>query len=565
MDIIDSFINKNNKYEFIPLYGDASKKKFFEIKNNDKLLLLKITIEPGLYDEQFDQIKCDNSQYDYFKYSLEFLKNINNVPRVIASNNDLGIILMERVGNLRLKEYLDENIACTKYIYQAIDWLVRLNELSKIVDNKIMERKYGKNAMEKEIQMFIKWGLKYANNYDVLIFMQGINSLLSKLEPTELVYNHRDYQLRNIMVYNDQIYIIDTQDICIGPNYCDIATLLFNPNIIFTMEEKKSFAKYFHKNAKIQEPFEEFFLKISYYGLIRILKSYGRHCMYYIRDGRQPSMEMIEINRKLLNQMSTILEPNYIFDIINKYSIIPIILCAGKGSRMNNNKIPKPLCEINGKPMLFYILDNVVKLNPYQIIIVVGHQKEMIISKLKEYPYQNIIFVNQDEQLGTGHAVMQCQQTLQIFNGQLLILFGDKPLTSIRTLEKLAFDFFSKKWDAALVTYVGDTSWQQPGRIIRNSEGNIIEVYEDANKNYPANEFAGGIQMYNSVKLFNSIYQIENNNSKQEYYLADVIKIMYEKNYRIGTTIVEDKTELLNVNTKSDLENAIKILKHDIL
>lgn len=561
MDIIDSFIKQDQQFNFIEISADASKKKFFTIKNNKNILIMQITTLPGSCDEDFENGPGEYSQYFYFKHSFHFLEKIGNIPRIIATDNDRGLILLQHLGNIRLKDYLEMNPDCDKYIYDSMNWLIKLHQIN-FVDNILSERLYDLNAMRKEVERFIKWTLKYANNYDIFVFNNGIENILAQLKTRSIVYNHRDFHPRNIMIHDNKIYIIDTQDMCIGPNYCDLVSLLFNPNFLFSMNKRKKYIEYFHKMGKIHEPFDSFYKKIINYAVIRVLKSYGWHSQYFMRDMRWLSQEQIRNNQKTLQDLSKITGNNPVFDIINKHKIIPVILCAGLGIRMNQPAYPKTLCEINGRPMLFYILDAVVKLNPARIIIVVGHQKEMIIEKTREYPYKNIEFIVQPQAMGTGHAVMQCQKSLEKFNGQLLILFGDKPLITTNTLENLVIDFFKHNLDAGLLSYLSDYSHKQTGRIIRNSKKEITQIYEDVDEKYPSNEFAGGVQMYNSKKLFECIYHISNNNNKNEYYLGDVVSVMYNKKYLIGSTITNNNNELMNVNTKAELEYAKKLLNY---
>ncbi len=237
-----------------------------------------------------------------------------------------------------------------------------------------------------------------------------------------------------------------------------------------------------------------------------------------------------------------------------------IILAAGKGTRMKS-ELPKTLCEINAKPMLFYILDTVTKIEPQKIIIVVGHKSEMIINKLKEYPYKNIEFVYQNDALGTGDAVKQAEVVFKELNGTSLILFGDKPFISIDTINKLISEYNEKNLDACFISYKAELGYQKNGRIIRNGMGEIMRIQEDPNIKYPSDEYNAGIQLYNTKILFTYIKEITNNNAKNEYYLGDVIKIIKKNNYLIGNVLIDNRSELLNINTKEELYFAESKLK----
>ena len=117
---------------------------------------------------------------------------------------------------------------------------------------------------------------------------------------------------------------------------------------------------------------------------------------------------------------------------MNQSNTAIIILAAGKGTRMNSD-LPKVLHKVNDKSMLNIIIETSEKLNPNKIIVVVGYKKKMVIDSVTN---PNIKFVNQDEQLGTAHAIKQCLTELKNFEGKVLILSGDVPLIKKETLEK---------------------------------------------------------------------------------------------------------------------------------
>ena len=111
-----------------------------------------------------------------------------------------------------------------------------------------------------------------------------------------------------------------------------------------------------------------------------------------------------------------------------------IILAAGKGKRMNNPSLAKVMATLDGKPLIEHVLIEANKLLPEKIIIVVGHQKDNVIDYVQSLGFSNISFVEQKEQLGTGHAVNQARSELLNYDGDILILAGDVPLLSSETL-----------------------------------------------------------------------------------------------------------------------------------
>jgi bifunctional N-acetylglucosamine-1-phosphate-uridyltransferase/glucosamine-1-phosphate-acetyltransferase GlmU-like protein len=176
-----------------------------------------------------------------------------------------------------------------------------------------------------------------------------------------------------------------------------------------------------------------------------------------------------------------------------------IILAAGLGKRMKNPEKPKVMFEVNGKPMIQYVVELALKVDAHRIIPIVGHHREEIISFLTkiipELPspteggshetpkgsedVSNAVFdfAIQEEQLGTGHAVMQTEKLLKDFDGNVLILSGDVPLLSYETLENLITEHIENNYDATLLT----TAFKDPtgyGRIVRDANGEFIKIVE---------------------------------------------------------------------------------------
>lgn len=608
MDIVESFNNQpNSGYEFIKMMGDASKKEFFKIrhagtKNRDRLVV-KITKENGNYDEKFDTLDVHfHSQYDYFKHTFNLLSNsIGNVPKIIAWDDQNGVILMENVGKQRCKELVldlvSKGLDTTELYKKMIDWLIKLRDLSNSVPKEdiVKKRIFGKQSVKDEICTF-KYYMKLNEN-DSVQFDNCIDTILNELYgKDELTLCHRDYQVRNIMYHMNEIYVIDTQDMCLGPALYDLACLLYDSNVVLSDDVREYLARYYYLNTLSTEEsattfessdaqFEEFMNKLRLLGLLRVMKSHGVHSKYFIETGRKVSYSAIQNNNKILYELiadrtdrtdrtDCLSQPSLLLlrNIIYKYRVVPVILAAGKGSRMKS-ALPKTICEIRGKPMLFYILDQVVKLNPYKIVLVVGYKKDEIVEKLREYPLElNIEFVEQVQTLGTGHAVLQAKGALA--NASLdknpmtcstLVLYGDKPCISYDTLSKLITKHYSQNYDSTLLTYNDEPSFKRCGRIIRSQSGNILQMYEDEDINYSSNEFNGGIQIFNNRTLFKLLPRIENKNKQNEYYLTDIVKLINDDNGKAGKVgnllISKDRSgELMNVNTPEDLQKALMFI-----
>ena len=166
-----------------------------------------------------------------------------------------------------------------------------------------------------------------------------------------------------------------------------------------------------------------------------------------------------------------------------------------------------------------------------------------------------ITFVNQNKQLGTGHAIKQCLDEIKNFNGDILILSGDVPLIKYSTLNNFILEHKKRKSYASLIT----TSIKNPkgyGRIIKNESGQLVNIVEhkDANKDeLKINEINSGIYIINSKALIKNIPLIKNDNAQKEYYLPDIFNFIHTENTYIYK--IDDFVEISGVNTIEQLKN----------
>ncbi len=239
----------------------------------------------------------------------------------------------------------------------------------------------------------------------------------------------------------------------------------------------------------------------------------------------------------------------------NKLAIV--ILAAGKGKRMNNPNLPKVLVELKNRPLLDYVLELSTNLNPEKVVVIVGHHKEQVIDFIASHKNPKFEYATQDEQLGTGHAVAQTESNLTEFDGNILILSGDVPLLSKSTTQDFINMHFENNSSASVLSSIADNPYGY-GRIIRNNNGNFIRITEekDANEQEKSiKEINSGIYLINSKLLFDSLKKISNNNSQNEYYLTDVIDILYKQNHIVKAFSIADFNEIQGVNQLTDLEN----------
>lgn len=155
------------------------------------------------------------------------------------------------------------------------------------------------------------------------------------------------------------------------------------------------------------------------------------------------------------------------------------ILAAGLGKRMKSPDKPKVMFEINSRPMIDYVVELAFRVNAELVVPIVGHHREQVINYLNsKFPGKEIKYAVQEEQLGTGHAVIQTESLLKDFDGEVLILSGDVPLLKYETVEKLIDEHFSNNNDATLLTTVFQNSYGY-GRIVRDAEGNFSRIVEE--------------------------------------------------------------------------------------
>lgn len=241
-------------------------------------------------------------------------------------------------------------------------------------------------------------------------------------------------------------------------------------------------------------------------------------------------------------------------------NINAIVLAAGKGTRMKS-KYPKVVHEILKKPMILHVIDNLKKANVSNIVSVVGYQSEIVEDVVKDeskYVYQN-------EQLGTGHAIMMCEETLSNNDGITIIICGDTPLISSKTIDELIQYHISNQNDATILTGVLDDALAY-GRILRenNNVVGIVERKDATIEQLSIKEFNTGTYVFDNKKLFQYINKIDNDNAQQEYYLTDVISLMSDDNLKVDGYVIDDLVETVGINDRSTLAYASKELQKRI-
>lgn len=239
------------------------------------------------------------------------------------------------------------------------------------------------------------------------------------------------------------------------------------------------------------------------------------------------------------------------------------ILAAGKGKRMNLPEQPKVLALLNSKSLLSYVLDTALTLNPLKIYVIVGYKKNLVVDFVnKFYPHQFIEIVEQNEQLGTGHAILQLKNALDRKIDNLLVLSGDVPLITTQTLKKFIHFHINGQFDLSLIsTNVDNPSGY--GRIVRGIDGKVLSIVEDKDLKQgeeQINEINTGTYIIRTEHLFNFLQLIKNDNAQKEYYLTDLVEIYRQKGKSIGAFLIENNREVLGINTQQELLHLEEII-----
>lgn len=244
---------------------------------------------------------------------------------------------------------------------------------------------------------------------------------------------------------------------------------------------------------------------------------------------------------------------------MKKYAII---LAAGKGTRMKTC-LPKCAYPLLKKPMIAYIVENLKNTQLLDdLIVVVGHKKEIIHDILND----TVLYATQEEQLGTGHAVLMAKDLITDKDGYTIILPGDMPLIDESVIKEAIDAHIKQRHDLTVVTTIVDEPFGY-GRIIRNGNHLLTEIVEenDATESQKEiKEINTGIYIVKNDILFDSLSKIDNKNAKGEYYLTDIVKILKNQEALMGAHILKTSYKAMGVNDLYALSIAESKLRNDI-
>ena len=238
-----------------------------------------------------------------------------------------------------------------------------------------------------------------------------------------------------------------------------------------------------------------------------------------------------------------------------------IIPAAGKGKRLQkiSGDLPKAMFRVNGRPMLEIVIENLGFIAKEDICIVVGCGKE----KILEHFGDSYRYAVQDKQLGTGHAVMVCEDQFRDFDGSVIVTFGDMPLFRREEMEAMCRQHKESGAACTLMT-AENPELKMWARVTRDEKGNfaaIVEGKDCTEEQAKIKELFSGVMVFDSKCLFEILPQVGCANVQGEYYLTEVPELMVKKGLKVDTYFNKDGDDLRGINTPEDLEACQQILQ----
>ncbi len=238
-----------------------------------------------------------------------------------------------------------------------------------------------------------------------------------------------------------------------------------------------------------------------------------------------------------------------------------IILAAGKGTRMGGD-LPKVAHVAHGRAMIWWVVQAVRKVGVKPIVLIVGHGEDIVRDIFKDDD-EDLIFVTQEEQLGTGHATLCAKDAFAGFTGNVFVLAGDGPLIRPKTLQAM----ITRQNESAAIATLATSIIDDPtgyGRIVRDGHGDFEAIVEQKNAS-PAqlaiHEVYPSYACFKARDLFTSLAELAPNETTGEYYITDIPMMMKTKGNRVEVVDAVPPEDVLSVNTPEQLIEVDAILR----
>ncbi|MFZ1731835.1 MAG: sugar phosphate nucleotidyltransferase [Bacteroidota bacterium] len=240
---------------------------------------------------------------------------------------------------------------------------------------------------------------------------------------------------------------------------------------------------------------------------------------------------------------------------LHQHPLAAVIMAAGQGKRMKNPDKAKVMHELAGLPLVGHVIRLAHALECERVVVVVGHQRESVIEFLQAHD-ASVEFAVQSQQLGTAHAVQMTEEALRGFEGDVVILSGDAPMTRVETLSAALLQHREREAAVTVLTALlpDPTGY---GRVIRDDRGEVLKIVEHKDATEAERsvcEINSGIYIFDRRLLFDAMKNVGNDNAQGEYYLPDVIGIFQREARVMIPFVVEDADEIRGVNTLEQLQ-----------
>jgi len=376
----------------------------------------------------------------------------------------------------------------------------------------------------------------------------GFRDIFMKIFNANFVNVHYDFQTGNIMCFEGLVFIIDYQDLCSGPQYYDLASLLFDCKVYLSDSQRNELLSYLGLD-----------IDWGVFYLTAVLRLHRSLCWRIKKLTKEYNKELVlDVKRairslKLIDHKIRIDYIGYLVQLLEEFvdgfdnnELRVCVLAAGKGTRMESD-LPKTCMTILGKPMIKYILDATQMLG-MKDYIVVGYKKDFVIEMLNDY---NVCFVEQVKQLGTGHALAQCMNYVDDIQN-IVVIMGDMPTINYCILQRM-IDFHYET--EAISTMLSMRVDGGKNAIITRCNGlfDAIVEYKDI-KDQCANEINVGVYVFKVAELKMYLDKLDNKNAQGEYYLTDVLNLQSCDGLKVSVLLVEDLIYPHSANDRNELQ-----------
>jgi bifunctional UDP-N-acetylglucosamine pyrophosphorylase/glucosamine-1-phosphate N-acetyltransferase len=243
-------------------------------------------------------------------------------------------------------------------------------------------------------------------------------------------------------------------------------------------------------------------------------------------------------------------------------SLVALILTAGEGKRMKSS-IPKVLHPILGQPIISYVVEEVKKVSPENIVLVVGYGSDDVKKALQS---DRLSYVSQSRQLGTADAVMSSRRKLDGYEGTIAILCGDSPLIRHETLRKFINTHKKSKSLLSILTAKVSNPYGY-GRVIRDGSGKITAIVEEKDATPSqriVNEINSGMYCVETGFLWKALDQIDKKNNQEEFYLTDIVGIASRSGIEVTGFNLNVEEEIIGINNRVELSHAEELMRKRI-